>query len=210
MSNLQILSKSIRTFENLHCLNDCHQASGNLQKHKPVLFLRLDSTKELIEEIQKEDPTTQPLKTLRGTQGGTYACEELVLAYAMWISPKFHLVVLRAFLAMHKGELQNQPQQLALPEPEKKYTFELTERELRALVWLWCGHKQMNLLLAELEQPLEAIGSRFSGIVYSHHHEYKYQYEDCKDVIKTFTQPFKQSNDTDWTRARNLITRDSF
>lgn len=103
-------------------------------------------------------------------------------------------------------------QQLALPEPkpEKKYTFELTERELRALVWLWCGHKQMNLLLAELEQPLEAIGSRFSGIVYSHHHEYKYQYEDCKDVIKTFTQPFKQSNDTDWTRARNLITRDSF
>lgn len=210
MSNLQILSKPIRTFGNLHCLNDCHQASGNLQKHKPVLFLRLDSTKELIEEIQKEDPTTQPLKTLRGTQGGTYACEELVLAYAMWISPKFHLVVLRAFLAMHKGELQNQPQQLALPEPEKKYTFELTERELRALVWLWCGHKQMNLLLGELEQPLEAIGSRFSGLVYSHHHEYKYQYEDCKDVIKTFTQPFKQSNDTDWTRARNLITRDSF
>ncbi|MDO9849750.1 KilA-N domain-containing protein, partial [Glaesserella parasuis] len=137
MSNLQILSKSIRTFGNLHCLNDCHQASGNLQKHKPVLFLRLDSTKELIEEIQKEDPTTQPLKTLRGTQGGTYACEELVLAYAMWISPKFHLVVLRAFLAMHKGELQNQPQPLALPEPEKKYTFEFTEDDLLDLTWAW-------------------------------------------------------------------------
>ncbi|MDP0333915.1 KilA-N domain-containing protein [Glaesserella parasuis] len=118
MSNLQILSKSIRTFGNLHCLNDCHQASGNLQKHKPVLFLRLDSTKELIEEIQKEDPTTQPLKTLRGTQGGTYACEELVLAYAMWISPKFHLVVLRAFLAMHKGELQNSAQIAPLAEIE--------------------------------------------------------------------------------------------
>ncbi|EQA13934.1 KilA-N domain-containing protein [Glaesserella parasuis] len=118
MSNLQILSKSIRTFGNLHCLNDCHQASGNLQKHKPVLFLRLDSTKELIEEIQKEDPTTQPLKTLRGTQGGTYACEELVLAYAMWISPKFHLVVLRAFLAMHKGELQNSAQIVPLAEIE--------------------------------------------------------------------------------------------
>ncbi|VEH67313.1 KilA domain-containing protein [Rodentibacter pneumotropicus] len=114
MSNLQILSKSIRTFGNLHCLNDCHQASGNLAKHKPVLFLRLDSTKELIEEIQKEDPAVQPLKTLRGTHGGTYACEELVLAYATWISPKFHLVVLRAFLAMHR----NEPKQLALPEPD--------------------------------------------------------------------------------------------
>ncbi|WP_236929935.1 KilA-N domain-containing protein [Glaesserella parasuis] len=118
MSNLQILSKSIRTFGNLHCLNDCHQASGNLQKHKPVLFLRLDSTKELIEEIQKEDPTTQPLKTLRGTQGGTFACEELVIAYAMWISPKFHLVVLRAFLAMYKGELQNSAQIAPLAEIE--------------------------------------------------------------------------------------------
>lgn len=139
MSNLQILSKSIRTFGNLHCLNDCHQASGNLQKHKPVLFLRLDSTKELIEEIQKEDPTTQPLKTLRGTQGGTYACEELVLAYAMWISPKFHLVVLRAFLAMHKGELQNSAQiaPLAVQDQDllsllvKSYHFLQQANELR-------------------------------------------------------------------------------
>lgn len=120
MSNLQILSKSIRTFGNLHCLNDCHQASGNLQKHKPVLFLRLDSTKELIEEIQKEDPTTQPLKTLRGTQGGTYACEELVLAYAMWISPKFHLVVLRAFLAMHKEKNSTQIAPLAEIEADEE------------------------------------------------------------------------------------------
>ncbi|MDG6247037.1 KilA-N domain-containing protein [Glaesserella parasuis] len=139
MSNLQILSKSIRTFGNLHCLNDCHQASGNLQKHKPVLFLRLDSTKELIEEIQKEDPTTQPLKTLRGTQGGTYACEELVLAYAMWISPKFHLVVLRAFLEMHKGELQNSAQiaPLAVQDQDllsllvKSYHFLQQANELR-------------------------------------------------------------------------------
>lgn len=139
MSNLQILSKSIRTFGNLHCLNDCHQASGNLQKHKPVLFLRLDSTKELIEEIQKEDPTTQPIKTLRGTQGGTYACEELVLAYAMWISPKFHLVVLRAFLAMHKGELQNSAQiaPLAVQDQDllsllvKSYHFLQQANELR-------------------------------------------------------------------------------
>ncbi|MDO9985286.1 KilA-N domain-containing protein [Glaesserella parasuis] len=139
MSNLQILSKSIRTFGNLHCLNDCHQASGNLQKHKPVLFLRLDSTKELIEEIQKEDPTTQPLKTLRGTQGGTFACEELVIAYAMWISPKFHLVVLRAFLAMYKGELQNSAQiaPLAVQDQDllsllvKSYHFLQQANELR-------------------------------------------------------------------------------
>ncbi|MCT8547441.1 KilA-N domain-containing protein [Glaesserella parasuis] len=139
MSNLQILSTSIRQLDNLFNLKDLHIVAGNEKKHEPYLFVRLDTTKELIEEIQKEDPTTQPLKTLRGTQGGTYACEELVLAYAMWISPKFHLVVLRAFLAMHKGELQNSAQiaPLAVQDQDllsllvKSYHFLQQANELR-------------------------------------------------------------------------------
>lgn len=101
MSNLAILNTSIRSYENLFSLNDLHQASGNLTKHKPAFFLRIDMTKDLIAEIEKETPNA--LKVIRGTQGGTYACEELMLAYAMWISPKFHLVVLRAFLNLHKN-----------------------------------------------------------------------------------------------------------
>lgn len=100
MSNLAILNTSIRSYENLFSLNDLHQASGNLAKHKPAFFLRIDMTKDLIAEIEKETPNA--LKVIRGTQGGTYACEELVLSYAMWISPKFHLIVLRAFLNLHK------------------------------------------------------------------------------------------------------------
>ena len=100
MSNLAILNTSIRSYENLFSLNDLHQASGNLTKHKPAFFLRIDMTKDLIAEIEKETPNA--LKVIRGAQGGTYACEELVLSYAMWISPKFHLVVLRAFLNLHK------------------------------------------------------------------------------------------------------------
>lgn len=110
MSNLAILNTSIRSHENLFSLNDLHQASGGKSKHQPSFFIRLDTTKDLVAEIEK-DSETKALKTIRGTQGGTYACEELVIAYAMWISPQFHLVVLRAFLAMHR----NQPQQLALP-----------------------------------------------------------------------------------------------
>ena len=116
MSNLQILSNSIRTFENLYSLNDLHQASGSENKHAPFRFIRLETTKELIAEIES-DGQTQAIKVYRGSQGGTYVCEELVLSYAMWISPKFHLIVLRAFLAMHKSESQNanQIQPLALP-----------------------------------------------------------------------------------------------
>ena len=201
MSNLQILSNSIRTFENLYSLNDLHQASGSENKHAPFRFIRLETTKELIAEIEKETPNA--LKVIRGTQGGTYVCEELVLSYAMWISPKFHLIVLRAFLAMHR----NQPQQLALPEPEKKYTFEFTEYELEQLVWLWCSHSQMNTLLGQLEKPLEAIGSRFSAMTYSHHHEYKRHYLETKDTIARLVKPFQQSERLNWTRAISLINR---
>ena len=111
MSNqLTILNNSIRSFDNLYSLKDLHKISGGEKKHEPYLFIRLETTQELITEIKRESDC-EPVKTTRGTQGGTYACEELVIAYAMWISPQFHLVVLRAFLAMHR----NQPQQLALP-----------------------------------------------------------------------------------------------
>lgn len=116
MSSLTILKTTIRKFDNLHSLNDLHFAAGGEAKHKPSNFIRLDTTVELIEAI-KADSDSEPVKVIRGTQGGTYVCEELVLSYAMWISPKFHLIVLRAFLAMYKAESQNanQIQPLALP-----------------------------------------------------------------------------------------------
>ena len=204
MSNLQILSNSIRTFENLYSLNDLHQASGSENKHAPFRFIRLETTKELIAEIES-DGQTQAVKVYRGSQGGTYVCEELVLSYAMWISPKFHLIVLRAFLAMHKAESQNANQ--IQPLVEHKYTFEFTEYELEQLVWLWCSHSKMNTLLGQLEKPLEAIGSRFSAITYSHHHEYKRHYLETKDTIARLVEPFQQSERLNWTRAINLINR---
>ena len=106
MSNLIILNNSIRQLDNLYSLTDLHRASGSEQKHKPVLFLSNQQTKELISEIEIESKVGIPTLAVKTVRGGknpsTYACEELMLAYAMWISPKFHLIVLRAFLNLHK------------------------------------------------------------------------------------------------------------
>ena len=206
MSNLTVLKTSIRDLDGLYSLNDLHKASGNDPKHRPNQFVRLDITQDLINEIQDENSTAQicALRSINGgANRGTYACEELILSYAMWISPKFHLIVLRAFLAMQR----NQPQQLSLPEPEKKYTFEFTEYELEQLVWLWCGHKQMNSLLGDMIKPLETIGSYFTGMVISHHQEYQRQYKNTLPTIQKLIAPFKASNRMNWERAKNLIAQ---
>ena len=207
MSNLTILKTSIRQSDNLYSLNDLHIASGNDPKHRPTYFVKNQQTQDLVNEIERCENSHIAIKVVKGGRNpelqGTWVCEELVLSYAMWISPKFHLIVLRAFLAMHR----NQPQQLALPEPEKKYTFEFTEYELEQLVWLWCGHKQMNTLLGDMIKPLETIGSYFTGMVISHHQEYQRQYKNTLPTIQRLIQPFKQSNRMNWERAKNLIAQ---
>lgn len=207
MSNLTILKTSIRQSDNLYSLNDLHIASGNDPKHRPTYFVKNQQTQDLVNEIERCENSHIAIKVVKGGRNpelqGTWVCEELVLSYAMWISPKFHLIVLRAFLAMHR----NQPQQLSLPEPEKKYTFEFTEYELEQLVWLWCGHKQMNTLLGDMIKPLETIGSYFTGMVISHHQEYQRQYKNTLPTIQRLIQPFKQSNRMNWTRAKNLIAQ---
>lgn len=206
MSNLTILKTSIRQSDNLYSLNDLHIASGNDPKHRPTYFVKNQQTQDLVNEIERCENSHIAIKVVKGGRNpelqGTWVCEELVLSYAMWISPKFHLIVLRAFLAMQR----NQPQQLALPEPEK-FTFEFTEYELEQLVWLWCGHKQMNTLLGDMIKPLETIGSYFTGMVISHHQEYRRQYKNTLPTIQRLIQPFKASNRMNWERAKNLIAQ---
>lgn len=61
--------------------------------------MRLTSTWDLIRELEETvgNPTFSSVRTTPGRNGGTYVCKELVYAYAMWISPAFHLKVIRAY-----------------------------------------------------------------------------------------------------------------
>lgn len=80
-------------------LNDLHKASGGARNKELANWLKNKQTKELVEEIKNENPTTViPVVTVNGgVERGTYATKELVYAYAMWVSPKFNLAVIRAF-----------------------------------------------------------------------------------------------------------------
>lgn len=85
-------------------LNDLHRAAGAEPRHQPAQFLRLDSIAELAREIGEKSDMGNPISVVRGGPGqGTFACRELVYAYAMWISAKFHLQVIRTFDALITG-----------------------------------------------------------------------------------------------------------
>lgn len=206
MTNLTILNSSIRTLENLYCLNDLHKLSGAEKKHQPSLFLRLETTKELLAEIEgtHDLQICRSVKIIRGRSiQGTYACEELALAYATWISPKFHLVVLRAFIAMHKGEAQTS-RQIAPFVEEKKFTITLTEYELRKLTWLWKMSELMRQLLHSLYTPLELLGYKHAGTVYGFSHEYALGIEEARKVLLRATdtiRPEKLKFDSEWHRV---------
>jgi hypothetical protein len=89
-------------------LNDLHKASGGEDRHTPDRFLRLDQTQALITEISNssEMENKNPMVSKAGRYGGSYGAKELVYAYAMWISPKFHLQVIRTFDEVVAGKVR--------------------------------------------------------------------------------------------------------
>lgn len=94
--------------EGRYCLNDLHKASGGEQRHQPRYWLENLQTQELVQELSDSgNPLSlnnSPITIIKGGKNqGTFVVKELVYAYAMWISPRFHLQVIRAY-----DELVNQ------------------------------------------------------------------------------------------------------
>lgn len=82
--------------EGLWSLNEIHQT------------LALDPAKEPSEwrnEIQTELSNSGNLRSKAGRYGGTLATEPGAIAYAMWVSTSFYLMVVDAFVAMRNSAL---------------------------------------------------------------------------------------------------------
>lgn len=171
-TTLTIISTAIKQdAEGRFCLNDCHRASGGEKAKQPANFMRLDTTQALIQEIAENYHSSdmrsgefQPVSTITGGNSpGTYACRELVYAYAMWISPSFHLKVIRAFDALVRGNVPA-PAGRAVPRPRRPSlaaTFQ-TGMKLAKTAGLEGGHAQKAAARycekLGLENPLELMG----------------------------------------------------
>ncbi|UZA10074.1 KilA-N domain-containing protein [Moraxella bovis] len=101
--NLIISNQAISQHNGLFSLNDLHKVSGGAKKHEPYQFMRNQETKELIAEIESEKQIAYETVIGKGKNQGTFVCRELVYRYAMWISAKFSLMVIRAFDMMTGG-----------------------------------------------------------------------------------------------------------
>lgn len=92
-----------------YCLNDLHKAAiakgANARTKEPGKFIASPQIVELISEMETtQNLGVKPVEKVEGRNGGTYGCKELVYAYAMWISARFHLHVIRTFDALAAKE----------------------------------------------------------------------------------------------------------
>ena len=125
------------------CLNDLHQASGGERKNQPQYFLENKQTQYLVQALIDTGIPVSPVEVVRGgLNQGTYVVKELVYAYAMWISAKFHLKVINSFDALinHRQQIPqsfaaalqlaaDQAKKIELDKPKVDYYDKIVVRD---------------------------------------------------------------------------------
>lgn len=118
---------------------------------------------------------------------------------------------IRETLIMYKKECYqalynywNKPQQLALPEPEKKFTFEFTEYELQQLAWLWFAFKRGVGTFQHIERAFNVLGSNMSGQIYGQAYEYLSVLRSTNQILNRITSNFNIDPMTNWRVLKHL------
>ena len=95
-------------------------------------------------------------------------------------------------------------EQLALPEPEKKYTFEFTEYELQELAWLWFAFKRGVGTFQHIERAFNVLGSNMSGQIYGQAYEYLSVLRSTNQILNRITSDFDIDPMTNWRVLKHL------
>nr|DAS21807.1 MAG TPA: repressor domain protein [Caudoviricetes sp.] len=100
-----------------------------------------------------------------------------------------------------KYEIAKQP---ALPEPEKKFSFEFTEYELQQLAWLWFAFKRGVGTFQHIEKAFRVLGSNMSGQIYGQAYEYLSVLRSTNKILNRITQEFEIDPMTNWRGLQHL------
>ena len=98
----------------------------------------------------------------------------------------------------------SQPKQIALPEPEKKFTFEFTEYELQQLAWLWFAFKRGVGTFQHIERAFNVLGSNMSSQIYGQAYEYLSVLRSTNQILNRITQEFEIDPMTNWRVLQHL------
>ena len=98
----------------------------------------------------------------------------------------------------------SQPKQIALPEPEKKFTFEFTEYELQQLAWLWFAFKRGVGTFQHIEKAFNVLGSNMSSQIYGQAYEYLSVLRSTNQILNRITQEFEIDPMTSWRVLKHL------
>ena len=98
----------------------------------------------------------------------------------------------------------SQPKQIALPEPEKKFTFEFTEYELQQLAWLWFAFKRGVGTFQHIEKAFNVLGSNMSGQIYGQAYEYLSVLRSTNQILNRITSDFDIDQMTNWRVLQHL------
>ncbi|WP_192483193.1 MULTISPECIES: KilA-N domain-containing protein [Cysteiniphilum] len=170
INNVSALTIST-TEDGLFSLNDLHKMSGGEDKNSPRHFLRNKIIKELCAAIERQNGGIPPFRKTSGVKGGTFACKELVYAYAMWISPLFHLAVIKAF---------DEHQQL-----KSANVFAMVKSESKRELEQFKTEKEKEIAELKAKQTLPQLSTaQYSGYTFTVDSKNK----KCKDIIDCYQE----------------------
>ncbi|AOF53668.1 hypothetical protein BKG91_11090 [Rodentibacter caecimuris] len=200
--------------------DDAYLNATAIAKHfnkRPNDWLTLPTTQEYIETLCKKTETRKSgnaakvgkshfVKTIKGgkdlSQQGTWLHRRLAVPFARWLNVEFAIWCDEQIekILIEK----NQPKQLALPEPEKKFKFEFTEYELQLLPWIWFIALRGTETCRMIYPAMETIGSKYSGAIYGQAYEYKHTIREVHKLLKRLTADFKYDYESNWRVLKHL------
>lgn len=104
---LIVKGTEIRAREEMLCLTDLWRAAGSPENKAPYQWSRYEGS-DFIDFVRKNlNRGDAPIYLAdKGKGGATWACEQLFMAYAKYLSHEFHAHVNDVYLAWRRGELE--------------------------------------------------------------------------------------------------------